>query len=272
MSLRAAALLAQAVVDFCFMLLPRSRPSVTALEKCRLVSHRGEHDNRGRKENTLAAFDTAAAAGVWGIEFDVRWSRDLCPLVIHDPNAKRVFGVDADIAALDAAELRRRLPDIPRLEEVVAAYGGRLHLMVELKPDNLGQTRAKAERLAGIFAGLEAGRDFHFLALASESLTTAEFAGPEACLLVAETDVASQSRRALESGYGGFCAHYLLLGPKLLARHQERGQQLGTGFPASRFCFYRELNRGVDWIFTNRACRLAAIRARLLEQARRETG
>lgn len=270
MLLRGAALLAQAVVDFGFMLLPRKRPSLGALEACRLVSHRGEHDNRGCKENTLAAFDAVATAGAWGIEFDVRWSRDLCPLVIHDPNARRVFGVDAEIAALDADEIRRRLPDIPRLEEVVAAHGGRLHLMVELKPDDLGRAGEKAERLAAIFAGLEAGRDYHFLALALESLAPAEFAGREACLLVAETDVAAQSRRALENGYGGFCAHYLLLGRSLLARHRARGQRLGTGFPASRFCFYRELNRGVDWIFTNRACKLAAIRARLIERARRD--
>jgi glycerophosphoryl diester phosphodiesterase len=138
--------------------------------------------------------------------------------------------------------------------------------MVELKPDSLGQDDLKAERLAAIFAGLEAGRDFHFLALAAESLGPAEFAGRPACLLVAETDLAAQSRRALEGGYGGLCGHYLLLGEKLLARHRAQGQQLGTGFPLSRFCFYRELNRGVDWIFTNRACRLAAIRTRLLER------
>ena len=262
--------LARSLVDLGFMLLPRRRPSRRALEQCRLVSHRGEHDNRGRRENTLAAFDSAAQAGVWGIEFDVRWSRDLCPLVVHDPDARRVFGVDAEIAALDAAELRRRLPEIPRLDEVVAAYGARLHLMVELKPDELGATQAKSARLAEIFAGLEAGRDFHFLALDAESLGPAAFAGESACLLVAETDTAAQSRRVLESGLGGLCGHFLLLDERLLARHRARGQGLGTGFPNSRYCFYRELNRGVDWIFTDRARKLAAIRARLLERSPRK--
>ena len=260
--------LAQKVVDSCFVLLPRERPSRSALENCRLVSHRGEHDNRRVRENTLAAFDAAAQAGVWGIEFDVRWSRDLQPLVVHDPNARRVFGLDVEIAAFDAGELRRRLPEIPRLDEVVAAYGGRLHLMAELKPDGLGQSEAKAERLAGIFAALEAGRDYHFLALDAESLGPAGFAGPGACLLVAETNVAAQSRRVLEAGYGGLCGHYLLIGKAYAARHRQRGQGLGTGFPASRFCFYRELNRGIDWIFSNRAARLAGIRARLLEEIR----
>jgi glycerophosphoryl diester phosphodiesterase len=261
-----AAWLAQKVVDAYFMLRPRPLPSHGALRDCRLVSHRGEHDNRRIRENTLAAFDAAAQAGVWGIEFDVRWSRDLCPLVVHDPNARRVFDLDVDIHALDADELRRRLPEIPRLEEVVAAHGGRLHLMIELKPDDLGQAEAKAERLAAILTGLNARQDYHFLALDAESLGPAEFAGPGSCLLVAETDLAAQSRRVLEAGYGGLCGHYLLLGESYAERHRRQGQRIGIGFPASRYSFYRELNRDIDWIFTNRAAKLARIRARLLER------
>ncbi len=270
MSLRhAVASFAQRAADLCLMLWPRRRPSRRALEECRIVSHRGEHGRHGRRENTLAAFAAAADAGSWGIEFDVRWTRDLQPVVIHDPDTARVFGPRIEIAAVEFAELRRRLPEIPRLEEVVEQFGGRLHLMVELKTDRLGEQRHKGERLAEIFSALEAVRDYHFLALQARALEAAGFAGREACLLVAEVNTARLSRAALEGDYGGLCGHYLLLGSRLLARHRARGQRLGTGFPASRFCFYRELNRGIDWIFTNRAGKLAAIRARLLRQAGR---
>ena len=62
-------------VDLWFRWIPRMRPSRAALEACKIVSHRGEHDNRRVFENTLAAFDAAAAAGCWGLEFDVRWTR-----------------------------------------------------------------------------------------------------------------------------------------------------------------------------------------------------
>ena len=247
------------------MLLPRRRPSRRALERCKIVSHRGEYDNRRRRENTMAAFDAAAAAGVWGIEFDVRWSRDLRPVVIHDPTTGRVFDLDVAVAGLDLDDLHRRLPEIPTLAEVVETYGGRLHLMVELKPDGLGRPDLKAQRLADIFAGLQAGRDYHFLALQAESLQPAGFAGPRASVLVAKFNTAAQSRQVEERGLGGLCGHYLLLGERLLASHRARGQRLGTGFPGSRYSFYRELNRGVDWIFTNRASRLAAIRERLLQ-------
>ena len=64
-------LLAQQLADACFMLVPRRRPSVQALQQCRLVSHRGEHDNRHVRENTLAAFRAVADAGIWG----VKWAR-----------------------------------------------------------------------------------------------------------------------------------------------------------------------------------------------------
>jgi glycerophosphoryl diester phosphodiesterase len=262
----AAGSLAQRAADLCLMLCPRRRPSRDALEHCRIVSHRGEHDNRARRENTLAAFAAAADAGSWGIEFDVRWTRDLQPVVIHDPDTARVFGPRIEIAAVEFDELRRRLPEIPRLEEVVQGFGGQQHLMVELKADSIGEDERKAARLAEIFAGLEAAADYHFLALQESVLEPAGFAGRKACLLVAETNTARISRAVLDGGYGGICGHYLLIGKRLLERHRAREQQLGTGFAASRFCFYRELNRGIDWIFTNRARRLAAIRARLLQR------
>lgn len=262
----AAVNLAQGAVDLCLMLWPRRRPSRDALERCRIVSHRGEHDNRERRENTLAAFAAAADAGSWGIEFDLRWTRDLQPVVIHDPDTARVFGTRIEIAAVGFDELRRRLPEIPRLEEVVEAFGGRQHLMVELKADHLGEARRKGERLAEIFAGLEAVRDFHFLALQADALEPADFAGARACLLVAELNTGRLSREVCQRDYGGLCGHYLLIGQRLLHRHRQRGQRIGTGFVISRFCFYREASRGIDWIFTNHARRLAAIRARLLQE------
>ena len=99
-------LYAQRLADFWLMLVPRARPSRQALIDCMIISHRGEHDNRKVRENTLAAFDRAALAGVAGLEFDVRWTRDLQPVVIHDADARRVFGRDLVVAEVSLAELR----------------------------------------------------------------------------------------------------------------------------------------------------------------------
>lgn len=258
--------LGQRLADLFFMLLPRPAPSRSALQHCRLVAHRGEHDNRRVRENTLAAFRAAAGAGVWGIEMDLRWTRDLEPVVIHDATTGRVFGDDLAVAELDASELRQRFPEIPLLSEVVAEFGGDTHLMVELKRDSFGQAARKNARLGEIFAGLEPGRDYHMLALAPELFAAAAFAGPGGCLLVAELDIDAFSREAAERDYAGLCGHYLLLGRRLLAQHHALGQGVGTGFASSRYCFYRELRRGVDWIFSNHACKLAAIREDLLRR------
>ena len=144
----------QKLVDLCYMTLPQPRPAAEALRNCKLVSHRGEHDNRRIRENTLAAFERVQAAGVWGIEFDVRWTRDLQPIILHDPDARRVFDRNIAVAAVDLRELRRELPDVPTLEEVVERFGRDLHLMVEIKMDDTGAEARKRARLEAVFAGL----------------------------------------------------------------------------------------------------------------------
>jgi len=257
---------AQQLADTWFLLLPRQRPSLQVIQNCKIISHRGEHDNRQVRENTLAAFTRVAAAGGWGIEFDVRWTRDLQPVVIHDSSTARVFGIELEVAAVDLHELRQQVPEIPTLEEVVACFGGNTHLMVELKRDELGAVASRADRLREIFASLIAAQDFHFLALQLDLFELVEFAGDQACLPVAELNLGAFSREVLGRDLAGVCGQYLLLNQALIRRHHQQGQKLGTGFIASRYCLYRELNRGVDWIFTNHALKLEAIRQELLKR------
>jgi glycerophosphoryl diester phosphodiesterase len=52
-----------------------------------VLAHRGLHDDA--RENSLAAFEAAVAAGVDGIETDVRLSRDGVPVLFHDPRVGR---------------------------------------------------------------------------------------------------------------------------------------------------------------------------------------
>lgn len=237
-------------------LVPRAVPSVAALRNCKIVSHRGEHDNRRVMENTLLAFDIARAAGVWGIECDIRWTRDLVPVICHDASAQRVFGRSLLIESLRFTELREQLPAIPSLEEVVARYSGNTHLMLELKclsPQHLAQQR---QALAAILGKVSAGEDYHVLALDPELFTLVDFLDPACLLPVAETNVAALSELSLQRGYRGLAGHYLLLGEGLRRRHQARGQLIATGFPRSRNCLCRELNRGVEWIFSNHAVHL----------------
>jgi len=246
------------------MLIPRQRPSVQVLQDCKIISHRGEHDNQTIRENTIAAFAAVHEAGVWGIELDVRWTIDLHPVVIHDADTMRVFNVDMVVAEVTLNELLKRVPEIPTLAQVVERFGGRIHLMVELKHIKISSTRHYSQRLQTMFSALTAGVDYHFIALRPELFECVGFAGESAFVAVAEFNVRQFSRVALDRKLAGISGQYLLLSNRMIRRHHRSNQKVGIGFPRSRFSFYRELNREVDWIFTNHALKLRSIRQRLL--------
>jgi len=244
--------------------IPRRVPSRAALQSCKIISHRGEHDNVRVMENTLPAFARARAAGVWGIECDIRWTADLVPVVCHDPTAQRVFGHPAAIGALAFDELRAELPLIPTLAEVIEATGGETHLMLELKAEPFPDPQRQREVLARTLAGLIPGRHYHVLGLDPGVFELVSFLPRRYCIPVAEENVEALCRVCLEAGYGGLGGHFLLLGRGVQGRLQPAGQVLGTGFVGSRNCLFRELNRGVEWVFSNDAARLQAIRDRHL--------
>lgn len=240
-------------IDRIFERRPGSVPDERALARCRLVSHRGEHDGRGVLENTLAAFDAAVAAGVWGIECDIRWTRDLTPVVIHDPDLRRVFGLDRTVSACTLPELQRDCPALPTLAEVIGRYGGKAHLMVEIKAEAYPDPGRQNRILQGLFAALAPGADFHLLSLTPEMFRRTSFAPPSACLPVARLNVRRMSRLALREGYGGVAGHYALVGGAVIRRQHAAGQGVGTGYPRSPRVLARELGRQVDWIFSNHA-------------------
>lgn len=256
-----------AVVDGIMAVIPRRVPDRSALQNCRLVSHRGEHDNRQVLENTLAAFEQARGAGVWGIECDIRWTRDLVPVILHDPSPQRLLGVDSPMAQLTLEDMRARVPEIPSLQEVVNEFGGNTHLMLELKSGHWPEPARQAETLRRILEPLSPGADYHLLSLQPDLFDHVPFVPRRYCLPVAEVNVASISRYALDNGCAGIAGHYLLLNETLKNRHATAGQVLGTGFPASRNCLYRELNRGIEWVFSNNAMALQAAVDRALSRS-----
>jgi len=69
----------------------------------RLVAHRGYSQNY--PENTLSALQAALSVGARYIEFDVQFTADKVPIVMHDNKLRRTTGVSANIHQLTAAEL-----------------------------------------------------------------------------------------------------------------------------------------------------------------------
>ncbi|GHA21439.1 hypothetical protein GCM10007989_15970 [Devosia pacifica] len=107
-----------------------------ALPLC--IAHRGASDHA--RENTLAAFRLASQLGADMWEIDTQLTRDGVVVISHDDHLLRVFGVDARISQLDAAELAAlKDVDVPTFAEVAAlARALRTGLYIELKAQGSG--------------------------------------------------------------------------------------------------------------------------------------
>ena len=103
---------------------------------CRPFAHRGLHGD-GIPENSLAAYERAVLRG-YGIEWDVRLTRDGQLILHHDDSLRRMCGRDALISQTDAEDVRAcRLMGTegppPFLSEALSLVGGRTPLIIELK-------------------------------------------------------------------------------------------------------------------------------------------
>lgn len=101
-------------------------------------AHRGLHGD-GAAENSLSAMKRAADAG-FGIELDVRLSKDGEAVVFHDATLDRVCAVSGRVKDFTAEQLRALSllgtgEGVPTLAEVLSAVGGRVPLLVEIKEE-----------------------------------------------------------------------------------------------------------------------------------------
>jgi glycerophosphoryl diester phosphodiesterase len=229
------------------------------VKHCRIVAHRGAHARRTVLENTLPAFDAAVAEGVWGIEFDIRWTRDLHPVVIHDPGLQRVFGLPRQVSQCSLAELTAICPGVPTLADLIGRYGGRVHLMAEVKAETYPEPLRQNHILGELFAGLAPGEDFHLLALHPGLFRLVPFAPLCAYLPVARLNVSDLSRLAVRAGYAGVAGHYRAVRDDIIHGQHAAGQKVGTGYAGSHRVLLREIRRGVDWVFSNHAGRMQRI-------------
>ena len=111
----------------------------------RFFAHRGLHDNGSdAPENSMAAFRKAVDAG-YGIELDVQLTADLVPVIFHDPDLKRVCGVNRQVRDCTFAQLQEYTlfgssERIPALEEFLRMVDGRVPLIVEYKSEDIPAT------------------------------------------------------------------------------------------------------------------------------------
>ena len=106
-------------------------------------AHRGLHaKDKSVPENSLAAFRLAVENG-YGIELDIRFTKDKQLVVFHDDTLLRMCGLDRCVdeftyEELQAFHLLDSTEQIPLFSEILSLVDGQIPLLVEIKtgPEN----------------------------------------------------------------------------------------------------------------------------------------
>ncbi len=120
-----------------FLIAPKNRKEMKKF-KTLYYAHRGLH-NEHKAENSMSAFKAAVDAG-YGIELDIRLSKDGRLVVFHDDTLDRVCGREGKVIDFTAEELATfklngTNDGVPLFSDVLSLIDGRVPLLVEIKED-----------------------------------------------------------------------------------------------------------------------------------------
>ncbi len=217
-----------------------------------IIGHRGA---RGlAPENTLASFKAALEAGVDGVEFDVRSTKDSKLVILHD---SKLLGLV--VKATSFAELKKAHPDLLLFEDLMEFLLGKTSAYIEVKPGI--DTEIFISALKHLLESGWSAEDIFVLSFSQEILRTVHKAMPSVKLMINEPWSSVKARkRAKELGthyidmnynslWSGFVklmaknqyllSCYPLNSPKKAARLQKAGLSMViTDFP-DRFKDFR---------------------------------
>lgn len=119
-------------------------------------AHRGLHDAKNNiPENSMAAFKKAVESG-YGIEMDIRETKDKKIVIFHDDSLKRMCNIDNEVNELTFDELQKFTlqetnEKIPTFEEFLKLVNGKVPLLIEYKSNLYGEKcKAFCERANAI--------------------------------------------------------------------------------------------------------------------------
>lgn len=120
---------------YLFLVAPKNKKEMNNF-KSKYYAHRGLH-NVERAENSMSAFKAAVDAG-YGIELDIRLSKDGKLVVFHDDTLDRVCGREGRVIDFTAEELATfslngTSDGVPLFSDVLALIDGKVPLLVEIK-------------------------------------------------------------------------------------------------------------------------------------------
>ncbi|MBZ5530720.1 MAG: glycerophosphodiester phosphodiesterase [Acidobacteriia bacterium] len=210
-------------------------------DKLLLLGHRGAR--RYAAENTLAAFDLALDHGAHGFEFDVRRTRDLHTVLVHDP---KLHGLVLRRHTLEQVEDRCRhlhhLPP-PSLEDVLDRYSRTAFLNIEVKVRGIEELVVRAVRRT---------RPHHyFISSFLPSVVKRLHRLDRNLVLGALAQTGWQLRRwkVLPAQY--VVPHYRLLTPRLMEKLHDAGRKVVTWTVNDPRHMRRAAELGVDGIISD---------------------
>ena len=236
-----------------------------------LIAHRG--DSASCPENTLAAFRSALATGVDGIELDVRLSRDGVPMVVHDATLVRFGGGRRPLSAQTADELRqhdigtwfhRRFAEerMPTLDEVLAITRGAV-TCIELKAGGGMGSEHRRRLVAAVVAAIahrQAVRRVFVLCFEGESLAEVARQAPQVARVRNCERVPADLDRWLDRqcGLTAACFDRRVLNPAVVATCHRRGLMVFSWTANDAVALRRLCALEVDGVLSDRPSWLVA--------------
>lgn len=163
-------ILAVIFIIYIFLIAPKLKKRLDKSFLDVKYAHRGLH-GKGAPENSMKAFELAVQNG-YGIELDVRFSKDGHLMVFHDATLERVCGIDARVCDKTKDELSGISLDgtdqtVPSFDEVLALVDGKVPLLVEIKQEiGEGDVASAVCRTLSRYSGAYIVETFNPLALA----------------------------------------------------------------------------------------------------------
>lgn len=170
-----ACLVIALLLIFIYLISPgrKSKQITSCIDKVKFA-HRGIHNNKeNTPENSVAAFKKAIDLG-FGIELDIRETKDNVIVVFHDDTLKRMCNDDRRVDELTLDQLQqcsllKTNEKIPTLIDVLTLVNGKVPLLVEYKVSLPGSpcesVCIRANELLKTYNGQYAIESFNYLVL-----------------------------------------------------------------------------------------------------------
>lgn len=232
----------------------------------RVWAHRG--DSAYFPENTLVAFESAAAKGADAIELDVRFDADKHVCVFHDKDLQRLCGQPGTLETTPTSarkQLRVKGEGIPLLRDVLDAID--IEIDIEIKAPKAGRMGRLVDATAKVIA--DAGRSDRILVSSFDPIALVQFhqAMPDiACGYLFSDDQPLPLRKGWVGNWTGASVvhpQHTLCTAEAVARWHRAGMPINAWTVDDRDELLRLAALGVDGVFTNDVAHAVAVFAAL---------